>query len=65
MDPPEAELVNETACPICGEDGLYVKLAESVGGGEVPKNSVMGVADASLDVRLGRFQLASRVERYE
>jgi len=57
--------VNETVCPIWGEDGLYVKLAESAGGGEVPKNSVMGVADASLDVRLGRFQLASRVERYE
>jgi len=57
--------VNETVCPIWGEDGLYVKLAESAGGGEVPKNSVMGVADASLEVRLGRFQLASRVERYE
>jgi len=57
--------VNETACPIWGEDGLYVKLAESVGGGEVPKNSVMGVAEASIEVRLGRFQLASRVERYE
>ena len=42
-----------------------MKLAESVGGGEVPKNSVIGVADASLGVRLARFQLASRVERYE
>jgi len=63
--PPEAELVSETACPIWGEDGLYVRLAESVGGGEVPKNSVMGVAEASIEVRLGRFQLASRVERYE
>jgi len=57
--------VNETVCLIWGEDGLYVKLAESVGGGEVPKNSVMDVADASLEVRLGRFQAASRVERYE
>jgi len=57
--------VNETVCPIWGEDGLYVKLAESAGRGEVPKNSVMGVADASLEVRLGRFQAASRVERYE
>jgi len=57
--------VNETVCPIWGEDGLYVKLAESVGGSEVPKNSVMGGADASFAVRLARFQLASRVERYE
>ncbi len=42
-----------------------MKLAERVGGGEVPKNSVMGGADASFAVRLARFQLASRVERYE
>jgi len=57
--------VNETVCPVCGEDGLSVKLAESLGGGEAPKNSVIGVAEASFEVRLGRFQLASRVERYE
>ena len=42
-----------------------MKLAESVGRGEVPKNSVMGVADASFGVRLARFHPASRVERYE
>jgi len=57
--------VNETVCPVWGEDGLYVKLAESVGRGEVLKNSVMGVADASFGVRLARFHSASRVERYE
>ena len=57
--------MNETVCPVWGEDGLYVKLAESVGRGEVLKNSVMGVADASFGVRLARFHSASRVERYE
>jgi len=57
--------VNETVCPVWGKDGLQAKLAKSVGGGEVPKNSVIGVAEASFEVRLGRFQFASRVERYE
>jgi len=57
--------VNETVCPVWGKDGLQAKLAKSVGGGEVPKNSVIGVAEASFEVRLGRFQLVSRVERYE
>jgi len=37
-------------------------LAERVmSGGGVLKNSVIGVALASLDVKLGRFQLTSRV----
>jgi hypothetical protein len=57
--------MNETVCPTWGEDGVCMMLADSIGGVEVPKNSVMGVAEASFDVRLSRLQPASRVERYE
>ena len=47
-----------TLWPGMGEDGLDTKLVES---GLVVKNSAIGVAEASLDVKLARFQLVSTV----
>jgi len=50
--------VKVTLWPGIGEDGLNTKLVES---GWAVKNSVIGVAEASLDVKLARFQFVSTV----
>jgi hypothetical protein len=51
--------VKVTCWPTCGDDGENVKLVVRAGGALVLKNSVIGFALASLDVRLARFQFTS------
>jgi hypothetical protein len=63
--PPEAVAVKVTCWPACGDDGENVKLVVRAGGALVLKNSVIGLAFASLDVKLARFQLASIVRVHE
>ncbi len=55
--------VKVTVDSFVGCVGMNLKLAESAGGVEGPKNSDITAAPASFDVRVARFQLVSIVCR--
>ena len=61
----EVDASNETVAFTRGHAGEYVNRAVGPPGRELVKNSLMFGAFWSFDVRWGRFQFASRVDRSE